>query len=228
LDNWDKFGTETHTRFYQFWGLARSGSDAAQFLFSHIFTKKQKQGDRMSRKSVRSFYLSEEQIGDQIFEKKLFQKLNAEYGDSHQGAWFKELPIFYGFRPDFLFIGCECNKVTLTPIELKITADAHSVAQLVGYINLLSDFVNDNQLIIKDQIPSVDGILIARHFDASASVFFSSSFSKRLSAMRASVSLDGDVSIDYELTEFSKRNWSDSIELKAALNSVFGGGNEVV
>lgn len=179
----------------------------------------------MKRKSVRSFYLTEEQIGDQIFEKKLLQKLNSEYGESQSGQWFRELPIFYGFRPDFIFIGRECNQITFTPIELKITADAHSVAQLVGYMNLLSDYINDHKLIIEDQIPKVDGVLIARHFDASASVFFSTSFSTKLSALRALVSLDGEVSLDCELIDFTKRNWSDSIDLKAALKSVFGGNN---
>lgn len=109
-------------------------------------------------------WLTEEQICD-IIEKSNLPLIESWYSAGPGGHWYREREIAYGLRPDFAFYGRTINrkKPLALIVEVKIHADAESVAQIANYAWLMKKHTYDLSPTIISH-----NLLIARSFDKAA------------------------------------------------------------
>jgi hypothetical protein len=148
-------------------------------------------------------WLSEKEIGDYIWEKGLLEEAMT-FGD---GQWFREPNIANGLSPDFVFVGDEIDwsadtagtlkRPSIAVVELKITADASSIIQLIHYANLIRMHSNGWAHRNRSYPPTINFILIARYFDKSCAPFLELP-GINFVAFRANVANDKSVTLEFE------------------------------
>lgn len=158
-------------------------------------------------------WLSEREIGDQIWERGLLY----EAIPLGEGEWVREPIIANALMPDFVFLGetedwaavargekDPPRRATIDVAELKITADAFSIVQLVHYANLLQMHGNAWAARHKARAPEVSMTIIARYFDKSCMPFLENP-ALGISSLRVNVAADRTVSLEYECPDYTFR-----------------------
>lgn len=168
---------------------------------------------------MRAKWLTEKEICDELVAKNLLREV---CGYDEILDLRREIALAHGYRPDFLCFESTDGAPTITAIEVKITADAYSVAQLTNYINLIESFGIANRADF-GFCPQVSGVILARYFDKSALALIESRSCIQMCAYRIVVPKSGSIALEYEFGDSLSKGWNFDPFFEAAYKKAFKG-----
>lgn len=179
----------------------------------------------MARKKVP--WVTEKEIGDEVLKQLKNESLFLSEADFQNTTWYREYPLSGGYA-DFLGITKNCPAdpgpaLTIHVVELKITAEINSIAQISNYMRIVECGCFDFSVRSDEITPQIKivGHVLARYFDDS---FFDTARTANLNLVRVKVENPGSVisfeDIDHDLFEYPA-----SDRLFADIKAHLGGQN---